>query len=91
MNSVQQQCEHHHQKGVLIESFHLSGHTFRQSWIILSNFVKFLQHHLATTKKEQILRNTSFYYKKNANNVHICSKSHPTDAEMKAYGQLFME
>ena len=28
MNSVQQQREHHHQK-VLIESFHLSGHTFR--------------------------------------------------------------
>ena len=28
MNSVQQQREHHHQK-VPIESFHLSGHTFR--------------------------------------------------------------
>ena len=28
MNSVQQQREHHH-KNVLIESFHLSGHTFR--------------------------------------------------------------
>ena len=27
MNSVQQQCEHHHWK-VLIKSFHLSGHTF---------------------------------------------------------------
>ena len=28
MNSVQQQCEGHHQKE-LIESFHLSGHTLR--------------------------------------------------------------
>ena len=33
MNSVQQQCEHHHQK-VLIESFHLSGHTFRFCWTV---------------------------------------------------------
>ena len=33
MNSVQQQCEHHHQK-VLIESFHLSGHTFRFHWTV---------------------------------------------------------
>ena len=31
INSVQQQCEHHHQK-VLIESFHLSGHTFMFRW-----------------------------------------------------------
>ena len=31
MNFVQQQHEHHHQK-VLIESFHLSGHTFRFRW-----------------------------------------------------------
>ena len=40
MNSVQQQCEHHHQK-VLIESFHLSGHTF---WFSLdsSGFRSFL-------------------------------------------------
>ena len=28
MNSVHQQREHHHQK-ILVESFHLSGHTFR--------------------------------------------------------------
>ena len=28
MNFVQQQHEHHHKK-VLIQSFHLSGHTFR--------------------------------------------------------------
>ena len=33
MNSVQQQHEHHHQK-VLIESFHLSGHTFRFHWMV---------------------------------------------------------
>ena len=33
MNSVQQQCEHHHWKG-LIESFHLSGHTFRFHWTV---------------------------------------------------------
>ena len=33
MNSVQQQCEHHHQK-VLIKSFHLSGHTFRILWTV---------------------------------------------------------
>ena len=34
MNSVQQQHEHHHQK-VFIESFHLSGHTFRFRWTVL--------------------------------------------------------
>ena len=33
MNSVQQQREHYHQK-VLIESFHLSGHTFRFRWAV---------------------------------------------------------
>ena len=33
MNSVQQQCEHHHQK-VFIQSFHLSGHTFRFRWTV---------------------------------------------------------
>ena len=33
MNSVQQLHEHHHQK-VLIESFHLSGHTFRFRWTV---------------------------------------------------------
>ena len=33
MNSVQQQLEHHYQK-VLIESFHLSGHTFRFRWTV---------------------------------------------------------
>ena len=33
MNSVQQQCEHHHWK-VLIESFHLSGHTCRFFWMV---------------------------------------------------------
>ena len=33
MNSVQQQCEHHHYK-VLIESFHLSGHTFMFRWTV---------------------------------------------------------
>ena len=31
MNIVQQQCEYHHQK-VLIQSFHLSGHTFKFRW-----------------------------------------------------------
>ena len=29
MNSVQQQCALHHHNKILIESFHLSGHTFR--------------------------------------------------------------
>ena len=33
MNSVQQQREHHHWK-VLVESFHLSGHTFRFRWTV---------------------------------------------------------
>ena len=33
MNCVQQQCEHHHRK-VLIESFRLSGHTFRFRWTV---------------------------------------------------------
>ena len=33
MNSIQQQREYHHQK-VLIESFHLSGHTFRFRWTV---------------------------------------------------------
>ena len=33
MNSVQQLSEHRHQK-VLIESFHLSGHTFRFRWMV---------------------------------------------------------
>ena len=33
MNFAQQQREHHHQK-VLIESFHLSGHTFRFRWTV---------------------------------------------------------
>ena len=33
MNSVQQQCEHHYLK-VLIESFHLSGYTFRFCWTV---------------------------------------------------------
>ena len=33
MNSVQQQREHHHQK-VLVESFHLSGHSFRFRWAV---------------------------------------------------------
>ena len=31
IDSVQEQCEHNHPK-VLIESFHLSGHTFRFHW-----------------------------------------------------------
>ena len=33
MNFVQQQCEHHHQN-VLIERFHLSGHTLRFHWTV---------------------------------------------------------
>ena len=33
MNSARQQCEHHHWK-VLIESFHVSGHTFRFPWAV---------------------------------------------------------
>ena len=33
MNSVRQQREHHHWK-VLVESFHLSGHTFRFRWTV---------------------------------------------------------
>ena len=33
VNSVQQQCEHHHQK-VLIKSFHLSGYTSRFCWTV---------------------------------------------------------
>ena len=33
MNSVQQQREHHHWK-VLIESFNLSGYTFRFRWTV---------------------------------------------------------
>ena len=33
MNSVQQQLEHYYQK-ILIESFHLSGHTFRFRWTV---------------------------------------------------------
>ena len=33
MNSVQQQREHRHQK-VLIENFHLSGHTFIFHWTV---------------------------------------------------------
>ena len=33
MNSVQQQWGHHHWK-VLIEIFHLSGHTFRFPWTV---------------------------------------------------------
>ena len=33
MNSTQQQSEHHHWK-VPIESFHLSGHTFRFRWTV---------------------------------------------------------
>ena len=42
MNSVQQQCEHHHQK-VLTESFHLNGHTFRFTIRDLSVFVVFVK------------------------------------------------
>ena len=35
MNFVQQQCEHHvHHLKILIESFHLSGHTFRFDWTV---------------------------------------------------------
>ena len=33
INFVQQQCEHHQSK-VLIESFHLSGHTIRFCWTV---------------------------------------------------------
>ena len=33
MNCVQQQREHHHKK-ILIENFHLSGHTFRFRWTV---------------------------------------------------------
>ena len=33
MNCVQQQCECHHLK-VFIESFRLSGHTFRFRWTV---------------------------------------------------------
>ena len=40
MNSVQQQCEHHHQK-VLIESFHLNGHTFSFPWTVQDSGVFF--------------------------------------------------
>ena len=33
MNFVQQQSKHHHQK-VLMERFHLSGHTLRFHWTV---------------------------------------------------------
>ena len=40
LHSVQQQREHHHQK-VVIENFHLSGHTFRSCWTV-QDFQSFL-------------------------------------------------
>ena len=65
MNSVQQQCEHHHKK-VLIKSFHLSGHTFRFCWTVqdFEVFLVYSKIHLmqrtSTTLMQYVM--TFFYH-----------------------------
>ena len=53
MNSIQHRCEHHHQK-VLIESFHLSGHTFRFCWTVQDLGVFWFQSNWPLAVKEFI-------------------------------------
>ena len=50
MKSAQQQCKHQHQK-VLIESFHLSGHTFRFRWMVQDLEVFLVWSHLPLAVK----------------------------------------